>query len=103
MIKPKKIIDEIDTIGKAQKAGAYNELNKIKEFKDQGVIDTALIDYEITDPYDADSKLYNMMAINNSATLITADKNIANNAHADGAFVIQIINYIPQGTTSNIS
>ena len=96
LIKPKKIRDEMDTIPKSRKDGAYNELKKLKDLKDRGLIRISDIDYEITDPYDADKKLHGMIARDNSLILITSDKNLAHNSNADGAFVIRIINFSPQ-------
>ncbi len=108
LLIPHKIMDEIDTIGKGRKLGAHKEIERLKEFESQGKINIHHCDFEVTSPFDADKKLYDLIAKNNSCALITADKNLALNAYANDAFVFHLINYIPQpkqivASSTNIS
>lgn len=93
---PHKIMHEIDTIGRSKKIGAQKELERLKELEGKGKIHLNNCDFEITSPFDADKKLYDLIAKNNSCALITADKNLAISAHINNSFVFHIINYIPQ-------
>lgn len=88
-------MDEIDTIGKTQKNGALNELERLKEFESEGKISIHHCDFEVTSPFDADKKLYDLIAKNNSCALITGDKNLAISSQTNDGFVFHIINYIP--------
>lgn len=91
-----KILDEIDTLALSKKRGALNELQRIREFEQVGKIKTEKKDYEITSPFDADNKLYGSIAKDNSLILVSGDHNVADCSHVTGAFVIKIINYLPQ-------
>ncbi|UCD20615.1 MAG: hypothetical protein JSW08_02455 [archaeon] len=96
VIQPFKILDEIETIRLSQKRGAQKELEKLKMFQQSGKIKITTKDYEITDPFDADKKLYDMISKNNGCVLISGDYNVADISHANGAFVFKIINYDPE-------
>ncbi|MEK6927331.1 MAG: hypothetical protein AABX11_02765 [Nanoarchaeota archaeon] len=96
LLIPYKIIDEIDTIGKGKKLGAHKELERLKVLETEGKIKLHHCDFEVTHPFDADKKLYDLIAKNNSCALITADKNLAIAAQTNDSFVFHLINYIPE-------
>jgi ribonuclease HII/rRNA-processing protein FCF1 len=100
LLIPHKIMAEIDTIGKGKKIGAHKELERLKELEAKGKIKIDHCDFEVTSPFDADKKLYDLIAKNNSCALITADRNLAISAQANNAFVFHIINYIPMQKTN---
>ncbi len=96
IIKLHKIINEIDTISWGQKRGAQNELQRLKECEQSGKITISIRDYEITHPWDADTKLYGEISKNNGWALISGDYNVADNSHCDGAFVFKIMTFDPK-------
>jgi len=103
LILPHKIMSEIDTIKFSSKRGANNELERLKSLEDDNKLKIKKVDFEITDPYDADQKLYDSIAKRNNCVLLTADKNLANNVYTNGVFVIKIINYNPEVRINKIN
>ncbi len=101
LVIPTKIIDEIDTIALSKKRGALKELERLKELEQNGRIKLLHREYEITRPFDADKKLYDLIARNNGLALISADQTVADCSHARGAFVFKIIHYPPRVSKTN--
>jgi hypothetical protein len=60
-------MQEVDTIGFVKKKGALIEIVRIKELENQNKIKIEHHDFEnITHPFDADKRLYDLVAKNNS-------------------------------------